>query len=673
MQKTKKTFWKNSLMLLILACLVFPLFNKVSLAEEQDGTVITLPSTDPAGNINFAPGTGGVTPSPVTPQADPGGVVVNTTSTRQETSMSDSTAWFVGTISYPIFEGSAWLLAKAGNVMDMVFSIEKFKGIPAVDTSWKVLRDISNMFFIVLLMLAGIGTIIRFDKFDKKIIVPLIFAIVAINFSKTISYVIIDFTQVLTRTLFSFVGSGNQASVSLGNSMGLTGMFKKAMFWKADGSLIGSWTIVLHLWLATAIQVIAAVAIGIGAILLLERMIYLWILIAISPGAWGLSVIPGQGSYLKQWFDKLFKKAFFAPVYAFYIAFAIILVRSGGYYSATGAAAQDGITEFFRNPMYLLNYLVTIVVLFLGIKYAKDSGGLITSKVAGFANKNFTGLGKWAGNRASFQRIRQQIATEHKARKDDKEKMKQETAKRWSQQAYRFKDKMHQATTVSLGEDFRQAAKDFGFDVEKTGKTGRVLKKHAYSKVEAIETDKARVEANKKFKDSPPDAADILKDLGDPKKKLGEKQALAQFLSQHTGNFAESKDDALKEYKEAMSALKDPKDPTKVSSAQREFENKVKEKRVDLVVQYKIETEHSDKNDIEKAKLFQEEMNKVVGPMGDKILKQSGATWKNKEFIDSIASSPRAVEMVSRKGSDDQWKEILKSKKAKESGRTAGF
>jgi len=55
--------------------------------------------------------------------------------------------------------------------------------IPGISTTWKLIRDLCNMSFIFVLVYNGIMTIFTSDNKAKKIIVPVIIAVLLINFS----------------------------------------------------------------------------------------------------------------------------------------------------------------------------------------------------------------------------------------------------------------------------------------------------------------------------------------------------------------------------------------------------------------------------------------------------------------------------------------------------------
>jgi len=74
---------------------------------------------------------------------------------------------------------------------------------------WAIVRDLCNMFFIVILLVIAFATILRVEGYDIKKMVPkLIIMAILINFSKTICGLIIDAADLIMNAFVSaFTGS----------------------------------------------------------------------------------------------------------------------------------------------------------------------------------------------------------------------------------------------------------------------------------------------------------------------------------------------------------------------------------------------------------------------------------------------------------------------------------
>lgn len=98
----------------------------------------------------------------------------------------------------------------------ILITIAQYNGFlssTAVTNGWVIVRDLCNMFFIVVLLVIAIATILKIEMYHyKKLLGRLIIMAVLINFSKLICGLVIDFSQVLMMTFvngFSAAAGGN--------------------------------------------------------------------------------------------------------------------------------------------------------------------------------------------------------------------------------------------------------------------------------------------------------------------------------------------------------------------------------------------------------------------------------------------------------------------------------
>lgn len=585
----------------------------------------------------------------------------------EETKVGDAMGWVVGVLMQVAFNAASAIVGISGKALNWAFSFPTFKGVKAVDEVWYVLRDICNMFFIVILMVSAIATILRIDKYKfQDIIKYLLIAILAINFSKTITYVVVDFTQVLSRSFLSMAGAGlgpdasvGQVSEQLANNMGMTAIFRAPAFW--DGvKFTGTYDMVKETLLASVVMMVAGVTFLVGAVMLIVRWVVILILIAVSAAAWGFYAIPDLRSYNKQWWSILLKYAFFAPVYAFFIGFALILVRMGGYTPPSGELASTGVTAFTRNPVYFINYIISIAVLWLGLNKAKSFGDKQANKiVAGAADRGQKFLKGF-----TMPRTRAALMAEREARKKTKEGLKQETAAKFAKQRlYGAKDYLQQAAlkkTDAAREKLRQMPGVGGL-ISERGYIGQTLDKHSYKDIKDTEENKKRLEKLKELKDTPPtDMAEVIS--GNKKVSAGEKQAYAQYLADNTKFFSDKRKEALEQYEEAITSL-----DVKLRG---DFEKKMKSSRIDLYVEYSVKSKNEKATDEDVKKALLEE---VKGMNADKVLGQAGAVWGNKDFVDAVAADAKLVENIEKKGTGKQREAVLKSESGEKAKRKAGF
>ena len=168
-------------------------------------------------------------------------------------------------------------------LVKILVDVAQFNNIINVETvkiGWIVVRDICNMFFVLVLLVIAFATILRYENYSAKRLLPkLLIMAVLINFSRMICGVIIDFSQVIMLTFINAIGdSGGNYVHHLGVQKYLN--MNYTQIWKGDVNLIST----LGGMIAGIIfLVIAAVVMIILLGVLTMRIVMLWIYIVLSP------------------------------------------------------------------------------------------------------------------------------------------------------------------------------------------------------------------------------------------------------------------------------------------------------------------------------------------------------------------------------------------------------
>jgi hypothetical protein len=108
---------------------------------------------------------------------------------------------------YLLYQPSAWIAGILGKVMDFFlgYSIDDASyRASVVITGWKLVRDISNIFFIIILIWTGFATVFDLGNISMKKVVPaLIINALIINFSLFGTQVIIDVSNITARLFYN--------------------------------------------------------------------------------------------------------------------------------------------------------------------------------------------------------------------------------------------------------------------------------------------------------------------------------------------------------------------------------------------------------------------------------------------------------------------------------------
>jgi hypothetical protein len=197
---------------------------------------------------------------------------------------------------------------------------------------WEMLRDICNMFFILILLIIGISTILGIKKYSyRKNLINVLISAFLINYSKVIIGMMIDFAQI-------FIIPFNNA---IANSITL--ITQSAFF--IDVGAENVWAAILGLIFALGFFAVAIVALVYSLI----RLVFIWITIAVSPIiVLGYGVpFSGVKKSLKDFFQKFISFLVGGVLMSFFMWFSLYILSMG--------SSSSGVISQIENDTYLDN------------------------------------------------------------------------------------------------------------------------------------------------------------------------------------------------------------------------------------------------------------------------------------------------------------------------------
>ncbi|MEI6287969.1 MAG: hypothetical protein WCP18_00060 [bacterium] len=299
----KKIFFSLSLSLIVMGGVLAPIKPNVNVFDGQVGFLKS--------NVVVADGVNDNKP-------DSGGVVSN----------------FIGWVLYYVATCFAKLAGLLIQVMVNVAQKNDFLTQPIVLNGWRIVRDICNNFFIIILLAIAIGTIFRVSAYHYKQLLPkLLIMAVLINFSKMIAGIMIDFSQMIMMFFVSPFAGDTGPSIILG-SVGLHKLYQLEQAGQASSADIGnlSWQIIFGLFFAIILAVIACVVVACITIILVYRIVMLWFLVILSPAPYLLATFPKGESYASMWWSEITKYLVVGPVMMFFLYLSFF----SGYRDASG-------------------------------------------------------------------------------------------------------------------------------------------------------------------------------------------------------------------------------------------------------------------------------------------------------------------------------------------------
>ncbi len=260
-----------------------------------------------------------------------------------------------------------------------------------VKFGWSIIRDVANMFFIVILLVIAFGTILGLEQYEwKKSLPKLVFAAIFVNFSNVICQLIIDVSQVFTITFLNAVAAtagGNLISMmNFGDVLSFTSL-------PPDAGTDIKGDVIIGALFAVFFTFIAAAAIGSYMIVMLFRMVTLWCLIILSPLAFLFSVLPATKSYADDFWKEFVNHVIAAPMMVFFLWLAFATFGAGSVVdslqgpgnnslptqrldtdsNAVGARSHVSISKA-AEWMSLANFAVAIAFLMMGMERVQKLG-----------------------------------------------------------------------------------------------------------------------------------------------------------------------------------------------------------------------------------------------------------------------------------------------------------
>ena len=303
----------------------------------------------------------------------------------------------LGWIIFPF----VWIMGKLAvillGILVKVAQYNKFIGSAAVTYGWVVVRDLCNMFFVLILLIIAFASILRVDSYNLKTWLPkLVIMAVLINFSKLICGIFIDFAQVI---MLTFVNAFKDiAGANLTDMLGLT---KILDFSQAGSTDVTAWTIIGSMILALIFSVIAVVVILTMLVMLAMRIVYLWVYIVLSPIAYLTAAFPQGRSKSERWWSDFSQYVIVGPVLAFFIWLAFVSlggvagenqmkdfgVQDTGNELNQAATANVALTEAGKESN-MIKFIISVGMLLGGLMLAQEMGG----KVGAIAGKGMAKL-----------------------------------------------------------------------------------------------------------------------------------------------------------------------------------------------------------------------------------------------------------------------------------------
>ena len=296
-----------------------------------------------------------------------------------------------------------WVLVQIMSILVYFAQYNGFITSAAVVNGWVIVRDVCNMFFVLILLVIAFATILQVEEYNyKKWLPKLILMAVLINFSKTICGLLIDAAQIV---MLTFVNSFKDiVGANLTSALGI------ADWQKISDTGANNWEVAAVLILAVIYVVIAIIVVSAMLAMIAMRIVMIWIYVVLSPIAYLMAAFPAGKSYSSKWWSQFTQNLVVGPVLAFFIwlSFTSLASFSSSEFmqnankvdNSNGSNIAKSTPTTFGTSNTMVKFIIAIGMLLGGMRIAQEIGGDAAKAAGSVFNKgnNFAiGAAKGAG------------------------------------------------------------------------------------------------------------------------------------------------------------------------------------------------------------------------------------------------------------------------------------
>ncbi len=277
--------------------------------------------------------------------------------------------------------------------------------VEAIYLGWQLIRNLCNIFFIVILLVIGLGTLFRLESYNyKHLLVKVVIAALLVNFSLVFGQAVLGVADTVQQ---QFLPDSTNVIRALGSKLMVEPINKltdSSNFSTGSATTAGA-------SFANLTKPIFALALALGAFFtflalaafLVIRIVALWILLLVSPLAYVANILPQTASYGRSWWTHFLKYAFMTPVLAFFLNLSAVFVTTMIRDQATFSQLlhTQKVSGEIAQFVYLAgSQILTILFILVGLKAASSSGTYGGQAIANFAEKGMRKPFEWYGKAA---------------------------------------------------------------------------------------------------------------------------------------------------------------------------------------------------------------------------------------------------------------------------------
>lgn len=247
--------------------------------------------------------------------------------------------------------------------------------VPTVQEGWKIVRDICNMFIVLILLFIAFSTILRVESYNAKKALPkLLIVAIVINFSRAIFGLIIGFSQVVMLSFAAPLAETNGAwFVEIFNLQYLDSI-------EGSGPLEG-WQLAGAAILGMFAGIVTLIVIVVMLAVLVIRLVMLWVYTILSPLVFLGFAFPPLQKYVGSIWQDFIKQVIVGPLLMFFIWLALTTAHDSAnkFTSPGGGEEMSAMQSVFFQESNLQRFIIAISLLVGGLMATQQIGGAVGS------------------------------------------------------------------------------------------------------------------------------------------------------------------------------------------------------------------------------------------------------------------------------------------------------
>ena len=301
-----------------------------------------------------------------------------------------------GYVLFLVFSIAGKMIGALATLLNWAIHIPVYPsgGIAVIDSSWAIMRNFANMFFIVALIMMAFATI--FDvlpgaaKYNARTLFGrFLLTALLINFSLVLGVMVIQGTQVLSNTFLVAIGDmANRLGQDLNPSQLLPSQTAVTAAVAMDAVVFGTLSTLIFSIILIFTYLFSILT---ALIFTFIRVPILWALLIVSPIAWILNIFPaGQGTF-KKWWSLFVGWNMFLPIYLFFLYFGLYFLsnQKNIIQSIASEVSQAKIGESLPFSLQLVFFYMMTAIFMIG-------GTIVAMKASMFSGTGVVGIAKWS-------------------------------------------------------------------------------------------------------------------------------------------------------------------------------------------------------------------------------------------------------------------------------------